>query len=224
MTHAGQQLCSFFGLSDEGKVHKGIVVGVFSMHLYGVSMNLQVSASQWPPHGSVLVPLAPSPSFSLHTYKGALLASSHSAAKPCVYPIILRPSGSRKTLRVWEKKKKRRKHAARSLTCVHLYMFVHVYMPTNFPLLSTHNANKAFSSLSCALSFPIFVSMAARAVAYSEPSCCSDGLQSSKSGKVGEEQEDRRSPAGVDYVRRSVLVEVGTLSLIVCMLYCEQVF
>lgn len=56
--------------------------------------------------------------------------------------------------------------------------------------------------------------MAARAVAYSEPSCCSDGLQSSKSGKVGEEQEDRRSPAGVDYVRRRVLVEVGTLSLI----------
>lgn len=56
--------------------------------------------------------------------------------------------------------------------------------------------------------------MAARAVAYSEPSCCSDGLQSSKAGKVGEEQEDRRSPAGMDYVRRSVLVEVGTLSLI----------
>lgn len=57
--------------------------------------------------------------------------------------------------------------------------------------------------------------MAARAVAYNEPSCCSDGPQSNKAGKVGEEQEDRRSPAGMDYVRRSVLVEVGTLDLIV---------
>lgn len=98
--------------------------------------------------------------------------------------------------------------------CICLCMYT---LPTTFPLICTHNANKAFSSLSCALSFPIFVSMAARAVAYSEPSCCSDGLQSSKSGKVGEEQEDRRSPAGVDYVRRSVLVEVGTLSLIVAV-------
>lgn len=97
-------------------------------------------------------------------------------------------------------------------TCICLCMYT---LPATFPLICTHNANKAFSSLSCALSFPIFVSMAARAVAYSEPSCCSDGLQSSKSGKVGEEQEDRRSPAGMDYVRRSVLVEVGTLSLIV---------
>ncbi len=60
--------------------------------------------------------------------------------------------------------------------------------------------------------------MAARAVAYSEPSCCSDGLQSNKAGKVGqEEQEDRRSPAGMDYVRRSVLVEVGTLHFIVAI-------
>ncbi len=59
--------------------------------------------------------------------------------------------------------------------------------------------------------------MAARAVAYSEPSCCSDGLQSNKAGKVGEEQEDRRSPVGMDYVRRSVLVEVGTLDLTVAI-------
>lgn len=61
------------------------------------------------------------------------------------------------------------------------------------------------------LSFYLFVSIAARAVAYSEPSCCSDGLQASKGGKAGEEQEDRRSPAGMDYVRRSVLVEVGVV-------------
>lgn len=60
--------------------------------------------------------------------------------------------------------------------------------------------------------------MAARAVAYSEPSCCSDGLQSSKASKAGEEQEDR-SPVGMDYVRRSVLVEVGILNLIVIIYY-----
>lgn len=53
-------------------------------------------------------------------------------------------------------------------------------------------------------------SIAARAVAYSEPSCCSDGLHANKGGKAGEEQEDRRNPSGMDYVRRSVLVEVGT--------------
>ncbi|KAG5851317.1 hypothetical protein ANANG_G00091890 [Anguilla anguilla] len=47
-----------------------------------------------------------------------------------------------------------------------------------------------------------------RAVAYSEPGCCADGLPSPKTGKSGgEDQEDRRTPAGVDYVRRSVLVE-----------------
>lgn len=108
--------------------------------------------------------------------------------------------------------------AARSLPCVHLYMYT--FPNTNSSPLCTHNANKSFSvSLSCDLSFRIFVSMAARAVAYSEPSCCSDGLQSNKAGKVGEEQEDRRSPAGMDYVCRSVLVEVGTLDLIVAILY-----
>lgn len=101
-------------------------------------------------------------------------------------------------------------------TCIYISACL-LCQTATFPLLCTHNANKAFSSLSCSLSFPIFVSMAARAVAYSEPSCCSDGLQSSKAGKVGEEQEDRRSPAGMDYVRRSVLVEVGTLSLIVAI-------
>ncbi|KAI7791344.1 C3 and PZP-like alpha-2-macroglobulin domain-containing protein 8 isoform X1 [Triplophysa rosa] len=53
----------------------------------------------------------------------------------------------------------------------------------------------------------VTANITARAVAYSEPSCCSDGLQASKGGKAGEEQEDRRSPAGMDYVRRSVLVE-----------------
>lgn len=45
----------------------------------------------------------------------------------------------------------------------------------------------------------------ARAIAYSEPSCCSDGLQT---GKIGNDVEDRRSPIGLDYVRRTVLVEV----------------
>ncbi|XP_065102652.1 C3 and PZP-like alpha-2-macroglobulin domain-containing protein 8 [Paramisgurnus dabryanus] len=53
----------------------------------------------------------------------------------------------------------------------------------------------------------VTANITARAVAYSEPSCCSDGLQASKGAKAGEEQEDRRSPAGMDYVRRSVLVE-----------------
>nr|XP_003201105.2 C3 and PZP-like alpha-2-macroglobulin domain-containing protein 8 [Danio rerio] len=52
----------------------------------------------------------------------------------------------------------------------------------------------------------VSANITARAVAYSEPSCCSDGLQSSKASKAGEEQEDR-SPVGMDYVRRSVLVE-----------------
>ncbi|KAJ8419039.1 hypothetical protein AAFF_G00005380 [Aldrovandia affinis] len=46
-----------------------------------------------------------------------------------------------------------------------------------------------------------------RAVAYSEPGCCSDGLQSTKTSKNTEDQEDRRTPTGMDYVRRSVLVE-----------------
>ncbi|XP_041912709.1 C3 and PZP-like alpha-2-macroglobulin domain-containing protein 8 isoform X1 [Alosa sapidissima] len=47
----------------------------------------------------------------------------------------------------------------------------------------------------------------ARAVAYSEPGCCHDGLQASKTSRTPEELEDRRAPAGSDYVRRSVLVE-----------------
>lgn len=47
----------------------------------------------------------------------------------------------------------------------------------------------------------------ARAIAYSEPSCCSDGLQSTKSGKISDDLEDRRTPTGLDYVRRSVIVE-----------------
>lgn len=48
----------------------------------------------------------------------------------------------------------------------------------------------------------------ARAVAYSEPGCCHDGLQAPKMGRVAEELDDRQTPAGSDYVRRSVLVEV----------------
>ncbi|XP_062412466.1 C3 and PZP-like alpha-2-macroglobulin domain-containing protein 8 isoform X2 [Sardina pilchardus] len=47
----------------------------------------------------------------------------------------------------------------------------------------------------------------ARAVAYSEPGCCHDGVQASKMIRTPEELEDRRAPAGSDYVRRSVLVE-----------------
>ncbi|KAG7488064.1 hypothetical protein MATL_G00029970 [Megalops atlanticus] len=46
-----------------------------------------------------------------------------------------------------------------------------------------------------------------RAVAYSEPGCCADGLQSPKMGKSPEDMEEKRTPTGVDYVRRSVLVE-----------------
>ncbi|XP_045561976.1 C3 and PZP-like alpha-2-macroglobulin domain-containing protein 8 isoform X2 [Salmo salar] len=47
----------------------------------------------------------------------------------------------------------------------------------------------------------------ARAVAYSEPGCCSDGLQSTKTSKNTDDLEDRRTPTGLDYVQRSVLVE-----------------
>ncbi|KAM6962537.1 C3 and PZP-like alpha-2-macroglobulin domain-containing protein 8 [Aplochiton taeniatus] len=47
----------------------------------------------------------------------------------------------------------------------------------------------------------------ARAIAYSEPSCCSDGLQVSKTGKYVDDVEDPRTPTGLDHVRRSVLVE-----------------
>ncbi|XP_051551444.1 C3 and PZP-like alpha-2-macroglobulin domain-containing protein 8 [Myxocyprinus asiaticus] len=53
----------------------------------------------------------------------------------------------------------------------------------------------------------VAANITARAMAYSEPSCCSDGLQSSKAGKVADEHEDRRILVGMDYVRRSVLVE-----------------
>lgn len=54
--------------------------------------------------------------------------------------------------------------------------------------------------------FPI-----ARAIAYSEPSCCSDGLQT---GKTGNDVDERRTPIGLDYVRRTVLVEVRELIFI----------
>lgn len=45
----------------------------------------------------------------------------------------------------------------------------------------------------------------ARAIAYSEPSCCSDGLQA---GRTANDVDDRRTPVGLDFVRRTVLVEV----------------
>nr|XP_040039708.1 C3 and PZP-like alpha-2-macroglobulin domain-containing protein 8 [Gasterosteus aculeatus aculeatus] len=44
----------------------------------------------------------------------------------------------------------------------------------------------------------------ARAIAYSEPSCCSDALQT---GKTSNDVDDRRTPIGLDYVRRTVQVE-----------------
>lgn len=51
----------------------------------------------------------------------------------------------------------------------------------------------------------------ARAIAYSEPGCCSDGLQA---GKTGNDVDERRTPIGLDYVRRTVLVEVRELIFI----------
>lgn len=51
----------------------------------------------------------------------------------------------------------------------------------------------------------------ARAIAYSEPSCCSDGLQT---GKTSNDIDDRRTPISLDYVRRTVLVEVRDLIVI----------
>lgn len=48
---------------------------------------------------------------------------------------------------------------------------------------------------------------AARAIAYSEPSCCSDGFQT---GKLSNDVEERRTAIGMDYVRRTVLVEVSS--------------
>uniref|UniRef100_A0A4W4E1G7 Kazal-like domain-containing protein n=1 Tax=Electrophorus electricus TaxID=8005 RepID=A0A4W4E1G7_ELEEL len=52
----------------------------------------------------------------------------------------------------------------------------------------------------------VTANITARAVAYSEPSCCSD-TQLGRASKAGDELVDHRSPVGVDYVRRSVLVE-----------------
>ncbi|XP_069042035.1 C3 and PZP-like alpha-2-macroglobulin domain-containing protein 8 isoform X2 [Lepisosteus oculatus] len=48
----------------------------------------------------------------------------------------------------------------------------------------------------------------ARAVAYSEPGCCTDGLQAPRSPKSPEDADaDRKAQAGLDHVRRSVRVE-----------------
>ena len=55
----------------------------------------------------------------------------------------------------------------------------------------------------------------ARAIAYSEPSCCSDGLQT---GKTSNDIDDRRTPIGLDYVRRTVLVEVRDLIVIMSLM------
>lgn len=56
------------------------------------------------------------------------------------------------------------------------------------------------------------VSCLAKAFAYGGSSCCQDGPQLGKSGKHTEDfYLDRQAPVGVDYVRRSILVEVSTL-------------
>nr|XP_015220823.1 PREDICTED: C3 and PZP-like alpha-2-macroglobulin domain-containing protein 8 [Lepisosteus oculatus] len=48
----------------------------------------------------------------------------------------------------------------------------------------------------------------ARAVAYSEPGCCTDGLQAPRSPKSPEDTDaERKAQAGLDHVRRSVRVE-----------------
>lgn len=51
----------------------------------------------------------------------------------------------------------------------------------------------------------VFFIFKARAIAYSSPSCCSDGILSGKSGNYADE---KRIPIGNDYVRRTVFVEV----------------
>ncbi|CAN9500475.1 unnamed protein product [Ophioblennius macclurei] len=48
------------------------------------------------------------------------------------------------------------------------------------------------------------VNITARAIAYSEPGCCSDGFPTTK---LGNDAEERRIPTGHDFVRRTVLVE-----------------
>ncbi|KAM4548817.1 C3 and PZP-like alpha-2-macroglobulin domain-containing protein 8 isoform 1-T1 [Odontesthes bonariensis] len=48
------------------------------------------------------------------------------------------------------------------------------------------------------------VNITARAIAYSTPSCCSDGFLT---GKLGNDIDERRIPTGMDYVRGTVLVE-----------------
>ncbi|XP_042198630.1 C3 and PZP-like alpha-2-macroglobulin domain-containing protein 8 [Callorhinchus milii] len=52
----------------------------------------------------------------------------------------------------------------------------------------------------------------AKAFAYSETNCCEEGLQALKNGKyLDEGYMDKRIPTGMDYVRRSVLVEAEGL-------------
>lgn len=67
----------------------------------------------------------------------------------------------------------------------------------------------------------VFCCPIARAIAYSEPSCCSDGLQT---GKTGNDVDERRTPTGLDYVRRTVLVEVWELILINVTLWGNTFF
>ncbi|XP_039622768.1 C3 and PZP-like alpha-2-macroglobulin domain-containing protein 8 isoform X2 [Polypterus senegalus] len=50
--------------------------------------------------------------------------------------------------------------------------------------------------------------ISARAFAYSEPSCCDQGVQTLKNGKyLDESYVDKRTPISMDYVRRSVQVQ-----------------
>lgn len=49
----------------------------------------------------------------------------------------------------------------------------------------------------------------AKAFAYGGSGCCQDSMQFAKNGKHSEDgHADKRAPVGIDYVRRSVIVEV----------------
>ncbi|KAJ6664317.1 hypothetical protein lerEdw1_008536 [Lerista edwardsae] len=52
------------------------------------------------------------------------------------------------------------------------------------------------------------VSASAKAFAYGGSGCCQDGMQFAKNGKHSDDgHADKRAPVGIDYVRRSVIVE-----------------
>lgn len=52
----------------------------------------------------------------------------------------------------------------------------------------------------------------AKAFAYGGTNCCQNGMQTLKNGKHSEDNYvDKRTPVGVDYVRSSVVIEVGKI-------------